>query len=113
MNSTDLKNSIIDILDSKKALDIEEIPIAEKSPIADYFVIASGTSSTQIKSLVETLEEEVSKNFSIKPKRVEGARNANWIVIDYGDVIVHIFSVETRKLYSLEDLWRGADHSAL
>ena len=79
--------------------------VREKSSVCDYFVIASGTSSTQVKALSEYVEEKIGKDFSVSPVREEGVRDARWAVIDYGDVIVHIMQDETRLFYHLERLW--------
>ncbi len=92
------------ILDSKKALDIKIIDIKESTTIADYFIIASGTSSTHVKSLADNLEEELKKE-KIYPNKIEGYESSVWILMDYGEVIVHIFTLKERENYSLEDLW--------
>ena len=104
MSIDSLKTNIINILKNKKAIDVEDIYVAEKSIIADYFIIASGTSSTQVKALAENLEFEISK-LGVKPKKVEGYDSGNWILLDYGDIVVHIFLPEARKLYALSELW--------
>lgn len=104
MNTEGLKTAIINVLENKKAIDIEEIYVANKTIITDYFVIASGTNLTQVKALAENLEFEISK-LGVKPKRIEGYKSNNWILLDYGDVIVHIFLSDTRSLYSLSELW--------
>lgn len=99
-----MKDKIIKILDNKKALNIKEIDIKDKTTIADYFVIASGTSSTHVKSLADNIEEELKKE-KIYPNKIEGYDSGVWILIDYGEVIVHIFTQQERENYSLEDLW--------
>ena len=104
MSTDSLKTNIINILKNKKAIDVEEIYVAEKTIIADYFIIASGTSSTQVKALAENLEFEISK-LGVKPKKVEGYDSGNWILLDYCDIVVHIFLPEARKLYALSELW--------
>ena len=95
---------IIEILDSKKAKDIKEIDIKDKTTIADYFIIASGTSNTHVKSLADNVEEELKKE-NIYPNKIEGYDSGLWILMDYGEVIVHIFTEKERENYSLEDLW--------
>lgn len=92
-------------LADRRGRDIVTIYVREKTSLCDYFVLASGTSSTQIKALGEHVEEEISKNYGIDPTRTEGVRDGRWAVIDYGDVIVHIFNDETRLFYHLERLW--------
>lgn len=101
---SNLLEKIVNILDSKKAIDIKQIDIKEKTTIADYFVIASGTSSTHVKSLADNIEEELKKE-KIYPNKIEGYDSAAWILMDYGEVIVHIFTGQERENYSLEDLW--------
>jgi ribosome-associated protein len=78
------------------------------STIADYFVICSGESTTQVKAIEEQIEETL-KNEEIRPIGIEGLRNSQWILIDYGDVIVHIFEEATRAFYELEKLWIDAE----
>ena len=95
---------IEDILESKKAKNIKKIDIKNKTTIADYFIIASGTSTTHVKSLADNLEEELKKN-NVYPKKIEGYNTGSWILLDYDNIIVHIFTENERKNYSLEDLW--------
>lgn len=95
---------IEDILESKKAKNIKKIDIKNKTTIADYFIIASGTSTTHVKSLADNLEEELKKN-NVYPKKIEGYNTGSWILLDYDDIIVHIFTENERENYSLEDLW--------
>lgn len=104
-SSKELALAICAALSAKKAKDIATIYVRDKSSVCDYFVIASGTSSTQIKAMGEYVEEKMEKDFSIAPVREEGMRDGRWSVIDYGDVVVHIMSDETRLFYHLERLW--------
>ena len=92
-------------LDKHKAEDIKVIGVTELTSIADYFVIASGTSTTQVKALSDYLEEELGKAGQ-QPRRIEGYAASNWILMDYQDVIVHIFDNENRLFYDLERIWR-------
>ena len=92
-------------LDDKKAKDIKIIDIHEVSVIADYFVIASGDSTTQIQAMINNVEEHMHKN-GYAVKRVEGNKNSTWVLMDFGDVIVHIFDKEDRLFYDLERIWR-------
>ncbi|HHY64810.1 MAG TPA: ribosome silencing factor [Clostridiaceae bacterium] len=98
-------SAFVNILEEKKAKDIRIIDISELTTIAHYFVIASGTSVTHIKSLADHLVDKLSEN-DIKPLRVEGYNSARWILLDYGDIVVHIFHEEDRDYYSLERLWQ-------
>ena len=91
-------------LDDKKAKDIKVIDIHEVSVIADYFVIASGDSTTQIQAMINNVEEHMHKN-GYAVKRVEGNKNSTWVLMDFGDVIVHIFDKEDRLFYDLERIW--------
>ena len=100
----DLLNKITKILDDKKAIDLKTIDIMEKSSIADYMVLATGTSSTHIKSLADNVEEELKKE-EIYPNKIEGYNTNSWILMDYGDIIVNIFTPEEREKYNLEELW--------
>lgn len=102
-----LLEKILKILEDKKAIDIKTMPIKEVSTIADYFVIATGTSNTHIKSLADNLEKEL-KEEGITPFKIEGYNSAEWILVDYGEVIVHLFNSEQRQNYDLETLWENA-----
>ena len=97
-------STIVKALDSKRAEDIRIIEIGDLTIVADYFVIANGTSSTQTKALAEEVEFKMSQ-LGIEPNRTEGYQGATWVVLDYGDVIVHVFYKEIRDHYNLERLW--------
>lgn len=103
--SKELAQEICLALSAKKAKDIATVYVREKSSLCDYFVIASGTSSTQVRAMGEYVEEQMEKQFSLSPVREEGMRDGRWSVLDYGDVIVHIMQDETRLFYHLERLW--------
>ncbi|MEG1687350.1 MAG: ribosome silencing factor [Angelakisella sp.] len=107
LTSEQLVERIVKILDSKQALDITALQIKELTTIGDYFVVAAGNSNTQVKALASEVEDQLSK-LGIEPKRVEGTQSALWILMDYYDVIVHIFYKETREFYSIERLWNDA-----
>ena len=95
------------ILDDKKALNIENINIAGKTILADRFVVASGTSVTHIKGLSDEVEYLLKTEHQRIPDHIEGYSTGRWILMDYGDVIVHLFHQEERDFYSLEKLWQG------
>ena len=99
-----LKKIIINTLDSNKALDIISIDLANKSSMADYMIIASGTSSKHLQSLSEQVLEQFKKNGVLNSK-IEGKDSNDWKLIDGIDVIVHIFNPEKRKFYELEKIW--------
>ena len=91
----------------KKALDVTVLDLSGLTVIADYFVICSGESTTQVKAVAEFIEQEFAKK-RIRPLGVEGAAHSHWILLDYGDVIIHVFEKETRAYYNLEKLWMDA-----
>ena len=99
-----LKEIILNTLDSNKALDIISIDLANKSSMADYMIIASGTSSRHLQSLSEQVLEQFKKNGVLNSK-IEGKDSNDWKLIDGIDVIVHIFNPEKRKFYELEKIW--------
>ena len=102
--SLDLKNKIIKKLDSNKALDIVSIDLEGKSSIADYMIIASGTSSRHIQALSEQVYEEL-KSCGVLNCKIEGKDSNDWKLVDGIDLIVHIFNPEKRKFYELEKMW--------
>lgn len=108
MNQNEILKKIVKTLDTKKAEDIEVIGIKDLTIIADYFVIATGTSTTHTKSLADEVEFQL-KEAGIVPTRTEGYNGSNWILLDYSDIVVHIFYKETREYYSLERLWSDGE----
>ena len=102
-----LELKIEKILDSKKAENIVKIDVQEKSSLADYFIIATGTSSTHIKSLADNVEQELKKE-NIYPRKIEGYNTGTWILMDYNEVIVNIFTESERELYNLEEILEKA-----
>ncbi len=105
MESYELARAAAKALSDKKAEDIVIVRVDEQTVVCSYFVIASGKSSTQVKSLGDNLEEALKKNYGLSPVRTEGLREGRWGVLDYGDVVVHIFNEESRLFYYLERLW--------
>lgn len=93
------------ILSSKKGKDIKVIEISDVSVLADYMVIATGTNSTQVKALADTVEEKLDE-IGISVSHIEGHRSNSWVLLDYVDIIVHVFSNEAREYYDLERLWQ-------
>lgn len=104
LTSRELLEEAAAILGRRKAEDITAIDIGGVSVLADYFLLCSGGSTTQVKSLAEELEDKLSQ-LGVEPRRVEGAQTATWIILDYGDVVVHVFHRETRSFFNLERLW--------
>lgn len=107
MSSEDLATKIVKVLDSKKGIGITGIDIRALTTIGDYFLLVTGTSSPHVKALAEEVEDALSKE-GIEPRRIEGAQSATWILMDYQDVILHIFTKETREFYNMERLWADA-----
>lgn len=103
-NSKELALQIAKILDAKKAIDVVVLDISHLTIIADYFVIASGNTEIQVRALCDELLKSMSEQ-GIEARGQEGYRHGRWVVLDYGDVIVHIFHREDRAFYNLERLW--------
>ena len=92
-------------LDSKNGQDISAIHVAKQTVLADWFVLATGTSNTHINALADEVEFKVKEQLGVDPIRTEGQGNNMWILIDYGSVIVHVFTKEGREFYKLDKLW--------
>ena len=104
MTGKELLAAAVKILDSKKAEDIRVIEIGDLTIIADYFVIANGTSSTHTRSLADEVEFQL-KEKGAEPRQIQGNNGSNWIILDYSDIVIHIFNKEMREFYNLERLW--------
>ena len=111
MDSKEFANGICEVLKDHKAEDIVRIDVRGKTEVADYYVIAGGRSMTHTRALIDHVEEEMDK-IGVVPIRREGVREGRWAVLDYGDVLVHIFNDETRLFYHLEKLW-GDDENTV
>ena len=105
MDSKELTKVIYNALDDKKGENIKILDISSVSVIADYFVIANGNNINQVQALADSVKEELYK-LGLEPRNVEGYRSASWILLDYTDVIVHVFSKDDRFFYDLERIWR-------
>ena len=112
MEAKDIVKNAVVSLDKHKAADIKIIGVTDITSLADYFIIAEGTSSTQVKALSDYVEFELGE-LGIKPLRVEGYNASNWILMDYGTVILHVFQGETRQFYDLERLWKDGEQLPL
>ena len=108
MNSLELAKEAVKILDNKKAFELKAIGIKDISVLTDYFVFATGTSNTHVKALADDLEFEL-KKIGVEPQHIEGYRSNSWILMDYGNVIVHIFTKESRQFYDLDRLWQDGE----
>ena len=105
MTSKELAKLACDALDDKKALEIKVINIENVSILADYFIIASGTNHNQVQAMADNVDETLGRA-GYEPKQIEGYQNANWILMDYRDIVIHIFDEENRLFYDLERIWR-------
>jgi ribosome-associated protein len=105
MTSKEYCKAAITALDDRKAEDIKVIDISEVSPVADYFIIASGNNQNQIQAMRDAVDEAMSKA-GLHVKQIEGNSSSTWILMDYSDIVVHIFSKEDRLFYDLERIWR-------
>ena len=112
-----LKDLILKTLDENKGEEIIDIDLAGKSTIADYMVVATGTSSRHVASLAQKVMEEAGKAYPGRKQRAEGMSEADWVLVDLQDVIVHIFRDEVRDFYSLEKMWSavtvGVEHKKM
>ena len=104
-NALEMAKLACKALDEKKGEDIKVIDIHEVSVIADYFVIASGSNQNQVEAMVDNVQEILGRA-GYEPKQIEGSKNSSWILLDYGDVMIHIFDEENRLFYDLERIWR-------
>jgi len=108
LNPTEIANLVVSTLDNKKARDVKLLRTTDVTILADYFVICTAGSTTQLKTLSDELEKVLKKAGEMSLRR-EGYRTSNWVLIDYGCVIVHLFLQDTREFYSLERLWSDAE----
>ena len=111
MQPRELCAQVVRSLDRHKAAEIRVLHVTELTSLADYFVIAEGTSSTQVKALTDYVEEELAEQ-GVTPLRTEGYQSSQWILQDYGTVIVHVFQKDTRAFYDLELLWKDGEELA-
>lgn len=106
MDSLELARHIVDIIADQKGENILLLDIQQLSILADYFVIASSTSDRQAKAILDDVREKVKQDIDARLLHIEGEASTGWVLMDYGDVVVHLFSEETREYYDLEELWR-------
>ena len=107
-DALDFTNLIIDVMLDKKASDILLLDVQEQVIFADYFLICNGESSRQIRALVDGISKEAKQEAREIPMSIEGSSQDGWMMIDYGYVVVHVFSPESREYYNLEELWQDA-----
>ena len=111
MEAREISVTVAEILDNKKARDIKILDISALTTISEFFVICSAGSTTQVKALAGNVCEKMSEK-GIEPLRTEGYRSCEWVLIDYGCVVVHIFKEDIRGFYNLEHLWGDAESIA-
>ncbi len=109
LDSLDLAHDIVDAVESKKAENIVLLDLRPDAIIADFFVICTGNSDRQIKALADGVREAIKDKYSRLPVSVEGTPDSGWVLMDYGDVLVHIFGEEERTFYDLEGFWHQAN----
>ncbi len=105
MDSREMARIAVRALEDKKGEDVRIIDISNVSVIADYFIIANGANPNQVKALVDNVQEQLYKA-GVEMKQIEGYSTANWVLLDFNDIIVHVFSQEDRLFYDLERIWR-------
>lgn len=110
--SKEMARIACEALADKKASDTKVINIEEISVLADYFIISSGTNRNQVQAMADNVEEFLAKA-GYQPKQIEGYQTANWILLDYGDLVIHIFDEENRLFYDLERIWRDGKSISL
>ncbi len=110
LESTSISEIVVYGIQEKKGNDIVRLDLRNiHSSVADYFVVCHADSSTQVKAIAASVEEEVYKALKEEPRRKEGLQHGEWIVLDYIDVVVHIFKTDKREFYGIEDLWGDAE----
>jgi len=109
-NNPGLVDAVVDGILEKKGKDIRVLDLRKlESAVADYLIVCTGNSSTQVDALVDSVDEFAKKLTGENPISIEGRTNGEWVLMDYADVVVHVFLPETREFYKLEDLWSDAD----
>ena len=109
-NNPGLVDAVVDGILEKKGKDIRVLDLRKlELAVADYFIVCTGNSSTQVDALVDSVDEFAKKLTGENPISIEGRTNGEWVLMDYADVVVHVFLPETREFYKLEDLWSDAD----
>jgi ribosome-associated protein len=104
----ELARTIVDLASDKKGENVVLMDMRQVSPVTDFFIIVSGTSDRQLKAIIEHIAQELKTHHQITPWRVEGEAAGGWVLIDFGDVVVHVFLPDRRAYYDLEGLWREA-----
>lgn len=108
MDPLELARHVVDVVEDRKAEDIVLLDLRPDTVIADFFVIANGNSERQLRALMDYVKEDVKENLSQLPFSMVGTPESGWIVLDYGDVVVHLFSADQRDYYDIEGLWSNS-----
>lgn len=108
LESIDLARTIVNMVEDKKAENIVLLDMRPDAIIADYIIICTGLSDRQLRALADNVREGVKEQFTILPYSVEGSSESGWMLMDYGNVVLHLFQAEKRRYYDLEGLWRSA-----
>lgn len=96
-------------LDNKKGMDVTTLEVSEQTILADYFVLATGTANTHVRALADEVEFKLKEELGVEPSHIEGASGNAWTLLDYGCVVIHIFTSQARDFYKLERLWSGKE----
>ncbi len=108
-NSEELKKVVVEAILNKKGHEVIELDLRNlPESVADYFIVCHGDSGTQVGAIADSVYKEVKDTLGLVPKGMEGKQNAEWIILDYFDIVVHVFYNETRQYYQLEELWSDA-----
>lgn len=108
LESLDLARHVVDVMENRKAEDILLLDLRPDNIIADFFIICTGDNDRHLRALSETVRQDIKENYKQIPFTNEGTAENGWVVMDYGDVVVHIFSEAKREFYALEELWDAA-----
>lgn len=101
------------VLDNKKGLDVTLLEVGDQTILADYFVLSTGTANTHVRALADEVEFKLREELGVEPHHIEGASGMAWTLMDYGCVIIHIFTAQAREFYKLERLWSGNEIKSL
>ena len=104
----ELMEQCVRIADDRKAANIVSLNVSEFSSLADYYVLCTGTSEPHLKAIIDSIGREIKKQYSIAPTRIDGTATSHWMLMDYGNVMIHAMTEEARDLYNLENLWGDA-----
>ncbi|MEG0229765.1 MAG: ribosome silencing factor [Oscillospiraceae bacterium] len=105
MNSIDKAKTIAKILDNKQGIDIKILKVGSLTVLTEYFVICAGASTTQVKALADEVDFIMGKDYKTEPRKIEGYNSDGWILLDYSDVVVHVFHKNKRGFYDIERIW--------